>query len=151
MAAIALSASFPLVSTSAEWRFASEGGPNGNTVLLSESPSLAKGCKGKMEASEQMYALGKWMYIRELCYELDKAGNVKLTDPEKMMFFNTFKMPASGFTRIPTEEERAAARLKRDQEDQSRAVGEMVRQLNSQQQRRPSIVCNHLGDTTICD
>lgn len=155
-AAASLIAFVPLVCTSAEWRFFSDAGPNGNTVFLSESPSYTKGCKGKQEASAQMYALGKWTYIRELCYEVDNAGMVKLTDPEKMMFFNTFKMSASGFRRIPTEKERAEAKAQLLHEESMRASSEFVRQTNEsidrqRQERRQPIICDHFGATSICN
>ena len=146
----------PIFAADSEWRFLSADGPNGNTVFLSESKSLLKGCKGKQEASEQLYALDKWTYLRDLCYEVDKAGIVKLTDPEKMMFFNTFTIHSSKFTRIPTEKERNAEKLLRDREDQNRATSEWVRQYNESknnraQQRRRPVICDHIGSMSFCD
>ena len=144
-----------LAGAADEWRFASTAGPNGNTIFLAESPSLTKGCKGKQDASEQMYALGKWTYLRDLCYEVDKAGIVKLTDPERMTFFNTFTIHSSKFTSIPTEKERNAEKLLRDQEDQSRGMSEMLRQYNetqnNRQQRRRPVICDHIGSMSYCD
>lgn len=146
----------PNISRAGEWRFFASHGPNGNTIFLSEDSSTTKGCEGKLEASEQKLALGKWVYIRELCYEVDKSGMVKLTDPEKIRFFNSFTMSASGFSRIPTKKEREEAEQARIAEQNYRAMQEFTRQYNEnqrqmQQQRRGPIICNHLGDISICD
>ena len=90
------------VSSAVEWRFRSQAKQNETTLLLGEDPSILKGCEGKNEASEQMYALEKWTYLRELCFQLDKS-EVKFTDPNKVMFFNTFTRPASSFIKIPSK------------------------------------------------
>ncbi len=148
-------------ATAGEWRFHSSDGPNGHSILLSESLSTKNGCSGKKEACEQMFALNEWTYVRELCYEVDNAGIVKLTDPGKVMFFNTFKIPASSFKRIPTAKERLEAQQQKENEQMRRNTDELNRQFNEhqrqrqqqiqQQLRRLPMICNHLGDMTICD
>lgn len=146
-----------MTATAADWRFHSSSGPNGNTIFLSESSSTTKGCSGKKEASEQMFALNAWTFIRYLCYEVDKAGMVKLTDPVKVIFFNTFTIHSSKFTSIPTEKERLEKEQRQDMAAMARQTNEWIRQSNEdkrqqqqQQQRRP-IICNHMGDMTFCD
>lgn len=146
-----------MAATAAEWRFHSSSGPNGNTIFLGESSSATKGCSGKKEASEQMFALNAWTFVRELCYEVDKAGMVKLTDPEKVMFFNTFKIAASTFKRIPTEEERLEKQQQQEREASRLRINELMRlqpqqlQLQQQQLIRMPMICTHTGDMTFCD
>lgn len=152
------------ISSAVEWRFASQAKPNETTLLLGESPSMLKGCEGKNEASEQMYALEKWTYVRELCYKLDKS-EVKFLDPNKVMFFNTFTRPASGFITIPSKKELAEAAEREESERRIRGLNESTRMLNEeisrrqtrndeirrqQSQRRPTI-CNHIGDMSVCN
>lgn len=111
------------------------------------------------EASEQKYALEKWIYIRELCYEVDKRGMVRLKDPARMRFFNTFTISSSAFTKILNKKERDEVEQSRRAEETRRAINELSRQWNAEQQQRQQvqqqwrgpIICNHLGDISICD
>ena len=123
------------VSSATEWRFRSQMKPNETTFVLSESPSAAKGCEGKDEASEQMYALGKWTFVRELCYELDK-NVVKFTDPNKVKFFNTFTRPASDFVKVLSKKERAEAADREESDRRIQSINENTRMLNEEISRR---------------
>ena len=125
---------------------------------------MLKGCEGKKEASEQMYALEKWIYVRELCYQLDK-NEVKFLDPNKLMFLNTFTRPASSFKKIPSKKELAEVAETEERNRIIRNINENTRLLNDeisrrqmgsdeisrQQFKRRPIICNHLGDISICD
>ena len=149
-----------------EWRFRSRWpGPAGGTLFLSESLSTTKGCEGKLDASEQILALGKWKFIRSLCYEVNKSAIVQFVDPEKMKFFNTFNMAADWFSQIPTKEELAATAEREESNRRIRSMNENTRMLNEeisrrqirndeikqqQSQRRPTI-CNHIGDMSVCN
>ncbi|WP_309376548.1 hypothetical protein [Rhodoferax sp.] len=97
-------------------------------IFLSEAPSIEKGCEGQNEASEQNLVLDKWIWIRHLCYVVDKSGKVKVTDPAKMMFFDTFTLNASDFTRIPTNAEQA-------QIEQQQRANQWAQNIRSAQQQ----------------
>ena len=143
------------ISSSAEWRFRSQTKPNETTFFLSESPSMTKGCEGKNEASEQIYVLEKWTFLRELCYQLDK-NEVKFVDPSKVMFFNSFARPASNFVKIKTSAEVAEIEGRQRMNEMIRETNEMLRQSREEQkvrqsQRRLPIICTHIGDMSVCD
>ena len=162
----ALFALMPMFAIADEWRFSSKWpGPAGGTLFLSESLSTTKGCEGKLNASEQILALGKWKYIRSLCYEVNKSAMVQFVDPEKIRFFNTFDMAADWFTQILTKKELAEAADREESDRRIRSMNENTRMLNEeisrrqirndetrrqQSQRRPTI-CNHIGDMSICN
>lgn len=114
-----------------EWRFISETKSNQTSFLLGESLSMLKGCEGRNEASEQIYALEKWVYVRELCYQLDK-NEVKFLDPNKLMFFNTFSRPASSFKKIPSKKELAEVAEIEERNNRVRNINESTRLLNDE-------------------
>jgi len=154
------------VSSAVEWRFRSAALPDQPIIFLSEEPSTNRACAGKQTATEQIYTLERWVFVRDLCWEIDKPGTLKFTDPEKVKFFNTFTRPAASFIKIPSKKELAEAAEREESNRRTRSMNEGIRQLNEeidrnqrrndeirrqQSQRRAPIFCSHFGDTSICD
>lgn len=101
----------------AEWSHYSE--RNGMTIFVSQESSSNRKCKGLKEASEQKFSLGKWHYVRELCYSLNAKGDPVFSDPSSINPFSNFTLRSESFTYIPTEAEKAAAA---NRESMNRAI-----------------------------
>lgn len=153
---VVLAALLPMTGMSTEWRFRSAVVGDQSIIFLSEETSTNRACDGKRKATEQSYTLERWVFVRDLCWEIEKPGTLKFTDPDKVRFFNTFTRPASGFVKIPSKKELAEIAEQQRLSEMTRASNEMIRQHEEEQRlrrstRRAPIICNHLGDMSICD
>lgn len=135
---------------SADWRFYAE--RKESTIFLAEEKSTLRGCEGKLDASEQRYALEKWVHIRDLCYELNKSGDVRLTDPNKIFPPKSFTISSNEFARIPTKEERLTEQRRQELEQQNQGAAKVIRQMHeSNLFRRRGFTCLNSGEIITCD
>lgn len=118
-------------------------------LFLAEVNSKEKGCEGKRDASEQKQVLGKWVLLRTLCYEVDKAGDIVVTDPSKMRFFNTYKVKANLFISIEDERAAEAERMRAEiYRRQNQLFSDIEKSRQAPQQREP-LSCIDIGGGII--
>lgn len=91
----------------AEWSHYTE--RKGVTIFVGQKKSSNPKCKNLNEASEQKYSLGKWHYIRDLCYTLNSKGDPLFSDPDSINPFSNFTLKSEDFTYIPTKAEKELA------------------------------------------
>jgi hypothetical protein len=102
------------------------------TIFVSQENSSNRKCKGLKEASEQKFSLGKWHYVRELCYSLNTKGDPVFSDPSSINPFSNFTLKSEHFTYIPTEAEKQAAANK----EQSNRMIEAINRNAVERQRQ---------------
>ena len=84
------------------------------TIFVSQTKSVNPKCKDQKESSEQKFVLGKWHYIRELCYSLNAKGDLVFSDPNSINPFSNFVLKSDNFTYIPTQSEKEAAKAAKE-------------------------------------
>lgn len=139
-------ASFQNISR-AEWSHYTD--RKGMTIFVSQQNSSNPKCKGLKEASEQKFSLGKWRYVRELCYSLNSKGDPVFSDPSSINPFSNFTLKSESFTYIPTEVEKAAAA---NRESMNRAI-ETYNRNAAERQRQIQNGITHMiinGDSVLC-
>ncbi len=140
------------LTSKAEWSHYTE--RKGMTIFVSQQNSSNPKCKGLKEASEQKFSLGKWRYVRELCYSLNAKGDPVFSDPSSINPFSNFTLKSETFTYIPTEAEKAAAAnresMNRAIETYKRNAAERQRQIQNmhQQDGITHMIIN--GDPVLC-
>jgi hypothetical protein len=101
----------------AQWTHFVEYG-DGSLLLLASVGSTAKGCEGKKRATMQRKVLSEWKIVQELCYEIEKSGDIKIKDPEKYLWNNTLTLKAQDFRSVRDEQQAQTDRLDRQREEE---------------------------------
>ena len=121
--------SFQSISRS-EWSHYAE--RKGLTIFVGQNNSLNPKCKGLKQSSEQKFTLGKWHYVRELCYSINSKGDLVFSDPSSINPFGNFTLKSENFLYIPTVAEKDAAAEK----NRINNLIESINRDNKERQRR---------------